>query len=191
MAKEQEVSILGIDKERIIHQLTILGAEKVLDTHLTVDWFRLTGVREGEDPWYLRIRTNSSGITEVTWKGRSQMLTTSRSHKEINFPIGHPKEMEDLFLSIGLEKYAHQEKDRISWIFKDWRFDLDTYPSMPPYLEVEGTSDDHIREAMILLGLENYETWNRGERILIQEKFSLDWYNMYFDKQTEFSTSTQ
>lgn len=85
-----------------------------------------------------------------------------------------------MFEELDLEKYAFQEKDRISWNLQNWRFDLDQYPGMPAYLEIEGQSDQHIREALDLLGLEKKETSSEGERILIQKKYGLDWYSMHF-----------
>jgi adenylate cyclase class 2 len=86
----------------------------------------------------------------------------------------------DLFEELGLEKYAHQEKDRTTFTFKDWQFDIDQYPKMPPFMEIEGKSEEHLKEAMQLLGLENNRTYAKGERTLIQEVFGLDWYNMKF-----------
>src|SRR6185369_6792866 len=100
--------------------------------------------------------------------------------KEINFNITEPQKLADLFEELGLEKYAHQEKNRKSFVLKDWQFDLDQYPKMPAYLEIEGKSEEHIKEALELLGLKNNPTWAQGERILIQETYGLDWYQMSF-----------
>ncbi|MEK7062419.1 MAG: hypothetical protein AAB946_00120, partial [Patescibacteria group bacterium] len=58
----------------------------------------------------------------------------------------------DLFEKIGLEKYARQEKDRTSFVYKDWQFDIDQYPNMPAFLEIEGNSEEHVKEAIKLLG---------------------------------------
>jgi len=51
---------------------------------------------------------------------------------------------------------------------------------MPAYLEIEGRSEEHVREALKLLDLETNPTWAKGERILIQETYNLDWYDMKF-----------
>ena len=83
---------------------------------------------------------------------------------------------------MGLERYAHQEKYRISWLYKRWRFDLDQYPGMPAYLEIEGYSGKHIRQALELLGLSGHKTSSEGERILIQKEYGLNWYDMRFKK---------
>ncbi len=180
MAHEIETKVLGIDVETIKQKLISLGAEKIQETRLIVDWYRIKGTKEGEDPWFLRIRSNSEGLHEVTWKAKSDIIGTARKHKEINFNINEPEKLSDLFEELGLEQYAHQEKDRTSFTLKDWQFDIDQYPKMPAYMEIEGTSEEGVKEAIKLLNLENNHTWAKGERILIQETYGLDWYQMYF-----------
>lgn len=180
MAQEIETKVLDIDIENIKAKLVALGAEKSAENRLVVDWFRFKGEKSGEEQWFLRIRTYSDGRNEVTWKAKSDILGTARRHKEINFDIVEPEKLADLFEEIGLEKYAHQEKDRTSFTYKDWQFDIDQYPRMPAFVEIEGKSEEHVKEAMTLLGLENNRTWAKGERILIEEVYGLNWYDMKF-----------
>lgn len=180
MAHEIETKVLDIDAAQIDALLLELGAEKKGKTRLVVDWFRPVGTKEGEDQWYLRIRSNSEGKHEVTWKAKSEIVGSVRKHKEINFNSEAPEKLADLFESIGLEKYAHQEKDRTSFTLKDWSFEIDDYPGMPPFLEIEGTSEEKVHEAITMLGLENNRTWAEGERKLIQNIYNLDWYSMKF-----------
>ncbi len=65
-------------------------------------------------------------------------------------------------------------------MLKDWNFDLDHYPGMPAYLEIEGNSHEHVQEAIKLLKLSDHTSIGDGERILIEKKYGLDWYNMRF-----------
>ena len=180
MAHEIETKVLDIDANLLKEKLIAFGAEKKQETRLIVDWYRIKGIKEGEDPWFLRIRSNSEGKHEVTWKAKSDILGIARKHKEINFIIPEPEKLADLFEELNLEKYAHQEKDRVTFIYKDWQFDIDQYPKMPAYLEIEGKSEESIKEALALLNLENNKTWAKGERILIQDTYGLDWYDMKF-----------
>src|SRR4051812_44860542 len=173
MAHEIETKVLDIDPKEIKKKLISLDAKKIQETRLVVDWYRIKGVKEGEDPWFLRIRSNSEGKHEVTWKAKSDILGTARKHKEINFTITEPEKISDLFEELGLERYAHQEKDRVSFKYKGWQFDLDQYPGMPAYLEIEGNSEEHVKEAITLLGIGGNKTWAKGERILIQETYGL------------------
>jgi adenylate cyclase, class 2 len=180
MAHEIETKVLDIDRDAIASRLEELGAKKTQDTRLVVDWYRPKGTSEADAPWYLRIRSYTDGTHEVTWKARSEIIGVARKHKEINFTVSDPAQMRDLFEELGLEAYAHQEKDRLSFSFKDWKFDIDAYPGMPPYMEIEGTSEEHIHEALALLELTGNNTSAEGERVLIQETFGLDWYQMRF-----------
>lgn len=180
MAHEIETKVLDIKVDEIKQKLVLLGAEKIQETRLIVDWYRIKGTVPGEDPWFLRIRSYSNGTHEVTWKAKSNVLGVARKHKEINFTIPEPAKLADLFEELGLEAYAHQEKDRISFTFKDWQFDIDQYPNMPAYMEIEGVSEEHIKEALVLLGLEQNKTWAEGERTLIEGTYGLNWYDMKF-----------
>lgn len=180
MAHEIETKVLDIEQASLEQTLVSLGAEQTQKTRLIVDWYRIKDTKEGEDSWFLRIRSNSDGMHEVTWKAKSDILGVARKHKEINFIITEPEKLADLFEELGLEKYAHQEKDRTSYKLNDWNFDIDQYPRMPAYLEIEGRSEEHVNEAIKLLNLENNPTWAKGERILIQDTYKLDWYNMNF-----------
>jgi len=180
MAHEIETKVLDIDAKTVIEKIIGLGADKTQETRLVVEWYRPEGIKEGEDPWFLRMRSNSSGKYEVTWKAKSEFLGVASKHKEINFFTESPAELGDLFEEIGLEKYAHQEKDRTSFKYQDYSFDIDQYPGMPAFLEIEGPSEGKIQEAIKLLGLESKRTWAKGERILIQDVYGLDWYDMKF-----------
>lgn len=180
MVHEIETKVLNINQPELEQALVSLGATQTQKTRLIVDWFRPTGIKEGEDPWFLRIRSYSDGKNEVTWKAKSDVLGVARKHKEINFTIPEPEKLSDLFEELGLERYAHQEKDRTSYSLKDWTFDIDQYPKMPAYLEIEGNSEEHVKEAISLLRLTDKPTWAQGERILIQETYKLDWYDMKF-----------
>ena len=115
MAYEIETKVLDIDADSVKEKLAALGAQKTKETILRVDWYRPKGIGEGEDPWFLRIRSNSDGKYEVTWKAKSDILGTARRHKEINFMIEEPKKLADLFEELGLEEYAHQDKERVSF----------------------------------------------------------------------------
>lgn len=178
---EVEVKVLDIDKTEVEKQLTKLGAEKTYEGRLSVDWFWRTEDTEGNEPWFLRVRSDSSGRAEVTWKARSQHGIYSRKHKEINIPLPNHEDMKELFLEIGLVLYAHQEKDRTSYALRDWKFDIDQYPGMPVFMEIEGKDNAHIKEALELLKLIRNRTWVDGERKLIKDVYGLDWFKMSFD----------
>jgi len=179
--QEIETKVLGVDKEEIKEKLKVLGVREIQNTRLIVDWYGPKGLtHEGDDPWYLRIRTTSDGKNEVSWKSLPKITGNTRHSDEVNINVSDALLTGKLFQNIGLEHYAHQEKDRISFILKDWNFDLDQYPNMPAYLEIEWKSHEHVQEAIKLLNLENHTSIGEGERKLITEKYGLNWFNMRF-----------
>lgn len=180
MTSELETKVLDVDVEQVEKSLQALGAKKIFESRLRVNWYRSPGTKEVEDPWFLRLRSDSEDHCELTWKGISTKLGASRTHHEINIVVSNHKTASELLKAIGLEEYAYQEKDRISWTFKDWRFDLDRYPNMPAYLEIEGKSEESILEAVKVLSLQNHQTSNDGERLLIQKRYGLNWNDMRF-----------
>ncbi len=180
MAHEIETKVLDIDQPEIEKKLAELGAKRSDRTKLSVTWYHPANTKNGEDAWYLRIRSYDDKKHEVTWKAKSLILGTARKHKEINFMIEEPEKLADLFEETGLEAYAHQEKYRTTYKLKDWQFDIDEYPKMPPFIEIEGKSEGHLKEAMQLLSIAGHKTWADGERTLTENVYNLDWYNMSF-----------
>ena len=178
--RELETKILDISPRAIAAQLKKLGAKQTFKGRMVVDWYGPKGLTHaGDDPWFLRVRS-SGQKTEITWKAHSKILGASRAHKEINVAAGSHKQACEILAAIGLENYAHQEKDRTSWKLKGWSFDLDKYPNMPAYLEIETTSEQNIQKAIKLLGLTKHRALPEGERTLITREYKLNWSDMRF-----------
>ena len=177
---EIETKVLNVNISEVKNKLKSLGAKELQNTRLTVDWFCLKGAEKNGHPWYLRVRSYQNGKAEVTWKSLEKFVGNTRQSDEINISVSDFEKTKEILRTIGLEHYAHQEKDRISLQFKDWIFELDQYPGMPIYLEIEGKSEEHVREAIKMLNLEKYESTSEGEVKLIREKYKLNWNDMRF-----------
>ena len=177
---EIETKVLEVDTEAIKKKLKSLGAKEIQNTRLYVDWYCPKEAKEGRHPWYLRVRKTSDGKSEISWKSLEKFLGNTRQSQEININVSDFEKAKSLLEAIGLAHYAHQEKDRVSFALQDWNFDLDQYPGMPAYLEIEGKSEEHVRQAIELLELQNHQAISQGETKLIKEKYGLDWHNMRF-----------
>lgn len=178
--QELEAKILNVNQTKLAKALKQLGAKKILDDRLIVDWFQEPGTKPGREKWFLRARSQVKGGTTITLKFLVKKHRLHRQCREIELAASSHKEAVDFLLALGVSKYAHQEKHRTSWQYKDWRFDLDKYPGMPAYLEIEGRSEKHIKQAINLLGLAGHQASSEGERVLIQKEYGLNWYKMYF-----------
>lgn len=62
-----------------------------------------------------------------------------------------------LFLKeLGYEELSYQENKRITYILRDVTFDIDTYPMIPTYLEIEGTNEEDVLKYIDILDLKMY-----------------------------------
>ncbi|MDO8598660.1 MAG: CYTH domain-containing protein [bacterium] len=53
---------------------------------------------------------------------------------------------------LGMIRKSYQETRRESWELVDVQFDIDTWPGIPTFLEVEGVSEDVVRQNVEALG---------------------------------------
>ena len=178
--QEIEVKILEVYAISIRKKMLDLGAELLQDTRLFVDWYSPKGIIDNKHPWYLRVRKDKNGKSEMSWKSLPVFIENTRQSKEINFFVGDFDKAKQFLEALLLVHYAHQEKDRVSWKYKDWNFDLDAYPGMPAYLEIEGKSSEHIKQAIELLGLQSHKSISEGETPLIKDLYNLNWNDMRF-----------
>jgi adenylate cyclase class 2 len=177
---EIETKVLEVDREVIAEKLRMLGAQETQNVRLRVDWYCPADVTANNHPWYLRVRSFGTHKAEISWKSLPKIIGNTRHSDEITVPVSDFETAKSILGALGLVNYAHQEKDRLSFRYKDWNFDIDQYPEMPCYLEIEGNSHEHVNEAIKLLELTSHESISEGERKLIEEKYKLNWNDMRF-----------
>ena len=62
-----------------------------------------------------------------------------------------------LLNALGLIRRNYQEKIRHSFIYKDAKIEIDKWPIINPYLEIECDDENVIREVIKLLELDKYD----------------------------------
>ena len=179
MSSKREVFVLEVNKTLVIGRLFKLGAHMVQDARLTDDWYRPKDHKKTTVPGFLRLRSASSGIITVTWNSSSSE-SCEKNNEEINFTVSSKKQAATLLEKLGLEHFAKQEKDRISFELDDWHFDLDSYPGIPIFLKISGPHADSLTKAIALLHLQKFQTFDQDEQSLAQNKYGLDWNKMSF-----------
>jgi adenylate cyclase class 2 len=62
------------------------------------------------------------------------------------------KEGNDLLEALGFAHRTYQEKKRVTYLLGDHEIDIDTWPGIPTYFEVEGKDKQDIEEILNKLG---------------------------------------
>ena len=83
--------------------------------------------------------------------GLQQMLET-----EIDVPS--IKEANNLLEALGYSYKSYQEKERITYILDGYEIDIDTWPGIPTYFEVEGESEEDLENILNKLGYSMKDT---------------------------------
>ena len=154
---EIECRFLEINKDELVQKLLALGAhdegEKLLEETIIYD-AELAWRDEGQ---HLRLR-KAGDTTTLTFK-RHTAHTIDGTY-ELEFSIGDKEKAELLFEQLGFVAYRHQQKKRHSLrLGNDVVFDIDTWPRIPTYVEIEGESEDAIKQAAAAVGFD----WSMAE----------------------------
>lgn len=95
---------------------------------------------------------------------------------EIEFTVSSYDKTVQLFEAIGLMKHAEQETKRETWKLGEVEVVLDEWPWLPPYIEIEGPTEESIRAAAEQLGMD----WDRALRGSSDRA-----YRVYYPKMTD------
>jgi adenylate cyclase, class 2 len=150
--REIEARFLEINKEELIKKLRQLGAQD-----LGEDFLRETIFYDRAGSWVherklIRIRTNSKNSI-VSYKHHENHAIDGT--KEVEFYTSEPEKVKQFLLELGfLEAMRQQEKYRHTFQLDDVTVDIDTWPQIPTYVELEGSSEVALHDAAEKLGLD-------------------------------------
>lgn len=150
MKHEYEATFLAIDVETIREKLKTLGAtQRFPRTLLTRKIF--DGERVPEGAW---VRLRDEGTRTTLTLKRVTDSTTIDGTTEVETTVGNLDAMAEILTAIGLTQTRYQENYREEWSLGDLVFDLDTWPDLPTFLEIEGPDGSSVRKAAADLGLD-------------------------------------
>lgn len=145
--EEIEVKFLDIKVDKVEEKLKSLSAKKVYD-QVFEEWI----FKKPEwEKFYGRVRVRKQGKkVEMSYKETRQR--TSKGNLEIEFSVGDAKLAVEFLNKLGIENVRHQQKRRIHYKLNDVFIDIDFWPKLPPYVEIEGTNLNKIGDIVSKLG---------------------------------------
>lgn len=147
--KEIECRFLEIRKDELIKKLRLLGAEdrgeKMLEETIIYD----PELKWKTDQKFIRIRKVGDEI-KLTYKEHRRFTVDGTI--EIEFGIHDFQKAELLFEAIGFKPFRHQQKKRHTFVLDGVMFDIDTWPKIPTYVELEGVSEAALKRAAVAVG---------------------------------------
>lgn len=150
---EFEVKFLNINFEELRKQLKVLGAKiKTPERYMRRVVYGCEA-NEGMLCTYGRVRDEGDKIT-MSAKYVAQGDDIS-SQKEGMIIVDSFESAVDILEAFGLHQTNYQENKRETWEMPDGTLvELDTWPLLPPYIEIEGANEESIQKVAISLGMD-------------------------------------
>lgn len=150
MNTEYEVKFCGIDIEAIRETLKNNGGDLEnpmrLMRRVVIDTPELK-----EKDAFLRVRDEGGKIT-LTYKQFQGSGVDGA--KELEVTVSDFQTTVDILKAVGLDYKSFQESKRETWTIDDAEVVIDEWPWLKPYIEVEGPSEESVRNACQKLGLD-------------------------------------
>lgn len=145
MNTEYEIRILEINQNQIIKRLEELGANFAGKYNFKRYVYDL---RPREENKWIRLRTDGKETT-LTLKNVEE--DTIDGTKELEFKVESFEKANEFMERMGFKSKGYQENTRIKYILNGAEIDIDTWPMIPTYMEIEGKSIAEVNKAKKLL----------------------------------------
>ena len=155
MHTEYEVRVLEIDVEKVKSKLENLGAK--------LEWDRIQKryvydfIPKLDGKW-IRLRTNGDKTT-LTIKD----VVTSRidGTRELEIEVDDFDKTNLILEELGYVPKGYQENRRIQYKLNGVEVDIDYWPLIPTYLEIEGKDEEEVYKTVELLGFSKEDITTR------------------------------
>lgn len=161
--KEIEVKILEIDKGKVLKKINELGAKKVFEGELVAVFYDFADSRLTKEGKRLRVRQKASRV-EMTLKSNITKKIVKLAD-EYKIELDSLEELNHILSEIGLKEILRFKKHRSSWHLNQIAFEIDTFPGLPPLLEIEAPDLQTIQKYVKIFGYEMKDTkpWSAVE----------------------------
>ena len=171
MDKEIEVRFLEINPQEIIAKL------KSLDAKFKGDWLQLRNCYDfkpvRKNSW-IRLRTNGTKTT-LTIKEINSTAVDGTGECEIE--VSNFDTTDEILQRLGYKARSVQENRRVQYVLDGVEIDIDCWPYIPVYLELEANSEQSIKDVCIKLGLD-YNQSTTLDVMSIYDKYGIDISNI-------------
>lgn len=179
MHTEYEVRVLEIDKEEIIKRLEKLGAEFQWDYIQKRYVYDFIPKLDGK---WIRLRTNGAKTTLTI---KNLVSSTIDGTQELEIEVDNFDRCNLILKELGYEAKGYQENRRCQYLLNGVEIDVDSWPLIPNYLEIEGPSEEAVYNALEALGFSKEDSITKDvQGIYLDYGFNLDEiYNLKLEEE--------
>ena len=165
---EYEVRVLEIDKEKVQKRL------KKLNATLVEDVFQKRYVYDfnpkNPNKW-IRLRTNGVKSTLTIKDVTSDKIDGT---KEMEIEVSDFDTADEILSELGYKPRGIQENKRIKYDLNGVEVDIDTWPLIPTYLEIEGHSEEEVNKTLELLEIDTKKATSLDVQSVYEQVYGID-----------------
>lgn len=172
MNTEYEIRVIDIDKEYMIKKLEKCGAKKIGEYNQKRYVYDM---KPKNDSQWLRLRTDGYKTT-LTYK--NIIKDTIDGTKELEVEVSDFEKTNNLFEIMGYINKGYQENNRIKYELNNVEIDIDTWPMIPTYMEIEGKNEEDIMNIVKLLNIDENKITALNCQDIYKDIYNIDIQNM-------------
>jgi len=153
--EEREVKFLDIDVAEIEQKILALGGVKQFDRVFKRIVFDYPDLRLDKQAAWVRLRDEGDKVT-FSYKQRLEVgdgTSNDKSMLEHEVVVSDFEATAEILRSIGLVDKFYEENRRVQYKIGEVELDIDTWPQLNPYLEIEAPNWGLVDEMIVKLEL--------------------------------------
>jgi len=167
METEFEVRILEIKPEKIIKKLEKIGAKKIIERNMKRYVYDFTPKQAGS---WIRLRDDGQKITLAIKEITNDNIDGT---KELEIKVDDFTKTNELLEKLGYKNKGYQENKRTTYELDGVEIDIDEWPKIPPYMEIEGKTKEEVEKTVKKLGYTMNDTTGINN-IKIYKKYGIN-----------------
>ncbi|MFZ5365296.1 MAG: class IV adenylate cyclase [Patescibacteria group bacterium] len=167
MTTEYEVKILEINIDEVIDKLNKLGADKVSEK---MQRRYIYDFNPKKDNSWIRLRTDGEKTTLTVKEIQNDRIDGTR---ELEIIVDDFEKTNLLMEKLGYFVKSYQENKRTRYILDNIEIDIDSWPQIPPYLEIEAGSAAEVESMAERIGF-NPSRITSMNTIDVYKKYGID-----------------
>lgn len=176
--QEYEIKVLDVDVKEVRNRLKALGARKIRHIHYTRLVFPLWHTAE-EHGW-IRLRTDGKITTLTLKENRGKAISGT---KEYEVKVDDFRETARI-LCKAFPNGTYEENLRELYALDGAEITIDSWPDIPPYVEIEGSSPKHVMKLYKKLDIKGLYFGNRTTGV-VYDHYGLDWEKIFIERNAK------
>lgn len=168
MNTEYEIRVLEIDKDKLIKRLNELNAKFIGEFNQKRYVYNIIPKRDGR---WLRLRTNGKKTT-LTYK--SVEKNSIDGTKELEIEVEDFEKTNSLLELVGVKNKGYQENNRIQYILDGVEIDIDSWPLIPTYVEIEGENEESVLNILKKIAIDDKKVTTLDVQSIYKEIYNID-----------------